>query len=902
MINSKKQMFIVIAVFTLILLLGTTTYAFFNYTRTGASNTIKVGRISFNTNQTRTINLTNVFPIDSSKVATDTENVGKVEITIVGDTDYTGGIEYLVSSEDAHLTVTRGQKRVIVPIGVNVDVTNLGEEKEDYFTAREDKDATMYKKIVGNTITGNQMLLVGYIKPNTTSGTIEGINGKVSITAYLNKDLISISDTYDGTESDTNGTTYNWVNNRVNLTTSEWNSLQSAGLSFKVKVEANEGIWVTGSVEEVIKKTAVMDNELSEFVIHDGGIDWSRTSGDDNGKGIYVKSETKDNEYPIMYYRGAVENNNVKFANQCWKIVRTTDTGGVKLLYNGEFSPTYVQGELLNKSSYVNVITPLSPNKYTFDSNDSTWNKIISTSNSNDPSFAFTVPDGDNYSITLTGTTGSSSGGTYYVYKNGEVIQTESGGGGTPFNYSQSLGSLTSNDIITVSLYGSGSITSPISIKFKIEQNSVPLTESSYHDAIKSFVFDESTKKWNSLPNPYTEVQLKVSVAEAGIYYINYTNPGGGFSIYKNDSYLSTSTGTNTMDKMELSPTDYITVRYYRPNLELSTPAEFAIYSSNDIGMSCRNTETGIKLIENGAPKTGFSFNVPGVYNSASYVGYMYGDTYVNHYRTVSDTYKYGASFEYTNGIYKLTEMGDGITNNRHYTCFNTTGICDGSDSGKIYYVDYVDNDTYYYIELLNGKSVEDAIHDMHTNGNESNVKQKLDIWFEQNLLPYADKLEDTVFCNNRDMNPYGGAEYTNFGWISNGGDLGTAYYFNGYGVPALANTIDFSCPKKDAFTVSSDKGNGLLKYPIGLIDIVDVMLAGGGATNYYLIGGSSFWTMSPGAFLKENAYVIQVTSKGEYVMYPTNWGGALRPYISLKSGQPIKSGTGTDMDPYVIE
>ena len=36
-----------------------------------------------------------------------------------------------------------------------------------------------------------------------------------------------------------------------------------------------------------------------------------------------------------MYYRGAVENNNVKFANFCWKIVRTTETGGIKLIYNG---------------------------------------------------------------------------------------------------------------------------------------------------------------------------------------------------------------------------------------------------------------------------------------------------------------------------------------------------------------------------------------------------------------------------------------------------------------------------------------------------------------------------------------------------------------------------------------
>ena len=45
MIKSKKQMITVIAVFALLLLVGGTTYAFFNYTRTGPGNTIGTGRI-----------------------------------------------------------------------------------------------------------------------------------------------------------------------------------------------------------------------------------------------------------------------------------------------------------------------------------------------------------------------------------------------------------------------------------------------------------------------------------------------------------------------------------------------------------------------------------------------------------------------------------------------------------------------------------------------------------------------------------------------------------------------------------------------------------------------------------------------------------------------------------------
>lgn len=55
----------------------------------------------------------------------------------------------------------------------------------------------------------------------------------------------------------------------------------------------------------------------------------------DTTSGIYEVYSTRNDTYPVYYYRGKVTNNNIKFANFCWKIVRTTSTGGVKLIYNG---------------------------------------------------------------------------------------------------------------------------------------------------------------------------------------------------------------------------------------------------------------------------------------------------------------------------------------------------------------------------------------------------------------------------------------------------------------------------------------------------------------------------------------------------------------------------------------
>ncbi len=63
-------------------------------------------------------------------------------------------------------------------------------------------------------------------------------------------------------------------------------------------------------------------------------IDFSKQSSDDGTKGIYTTTNT-ENGVPVYYYRGAVDNNHVLFANFCWRIVRTTETGGVKLIYDG---------------------------------------------------------------------------------------------------------------------------------------------------------------------------------------------------------------------------------------------------------------------------------------------------------------------------------------------------------------------------------------------------------------------------------------------------------------------------------------------------------------------------------------------------------------------------------------
>ena len=106
----------------------------------------------------------------------------------------------------------------------------------------------------------------------------------------------------------------------------------------RVKLEKSmEGeVYVVQTFYNMMKTLAVPDDERSTYVSASTGIDFGSAPSNMNGKGVYLRAPTKNDEYPVLYYRGEVDNNNVKFGGFCWKIVRTTSTGGVKLIYNGE--------------------------------------------------------------------------------------------------------------------------------------------------------------------------------------------------------------------------------------------------------------------------------------------------------------------------------------------------------------------------------------------------------------------------------------------------------------------------------------------------------------------------------------------------------------------------------------
>ena len=114
------------------------------------------------------------------------------------------------------------------------------------------------------------------------------------------------------------------------LDESETENITSGNISVNMKGTSSNNPNLTTEAE--IEKILLYDT-IKNAADTTTTIDFSKTSKASGTNGIYMTTDT-DSGKPVYYYRGNVDNR-VIFANFCWRIVRTTETGGVKLIYDG---------------------------------------------------------------------------------------------------------------------------------------------------------------------------------------------------------------------------------------------------------------------------------------------------------------------------------------------------------------------------------------------------------------------------------------------------------------------------------------------------------------------------------------------------------------------------------------
>ena len=326
------------------------------------------------------------------------------------------------------------------------------------------------------------------------------------------------------------------------------------------------------------------------------------------------------------------------------------------------------------------------------------------------------------------------------------------------------------------------------------------------------------------------------------------------------------------------------------------------------------------------------SYNLWGeyTYSSPSNGGYMYGEIMPEDWTRISasTTYNFSNDVSYENGTYTLlgdlatgsfpnAEVEAAAMTDHHYFCLDGATSC----STIAYVVEMnVTNSGYMtisYLPFSGYANIEAAKEAMFVNEHNSNAKTIIDNWFHDHLISKQDELEDTPFCNDRQM--FAGTLASkdtpaatldlfpnieqNFPSYASSFFMGARAYYEEFSITNYRPNL--GCDNvRDTFTVSDQIGNGKLTYPVALATSTERQLSGQAFDSYYPPSDmvrSSGTTMSP--------LMISDTDwnslGGGVYMDPgetAQQSGWYYPVVSLKYGAVISSGTGSLADPYVIQ
>ncbi len=233
----------------------------------------------------------------------------------------------------------------------------------------------------------------------------------------------------------------------------------------------------------------------------------------------------------------------------------------------------------------------------------------------------------------------------------------------------------------------------------------------------------------------------------------------------------------------------------------------------------------------------------------------------------------------------------------------NSTTAAFARYSGSSYTSTFNDNyNDNAYIGFMYGATGASDYASTHANTNKSTILTNLETWYTNNLASYADKLADTIWCNDKSTVSGG------LGYGTNETDYAAYNRLASTKQPTLKCPNDNNGGKLSKFTVDdTTNGNGNLTYKIGLLTADEIAFSGSIAYTYnrstYLqenTGTTWWWSLSPIRFGGGNAVVWGVYS-GRLDNYGVGVDGGLRPAISLISSTSV-TGNGTSDNPYVVK
>ena len=198
-----------------------------------------------------------------------------------------------------------------------------------------------------------------------------------------------------------------------------------------------------------------------------------------------------------------------------------------------------------------------------------------------------------------------------------------------------------------------------------------------------------------------------------------------------------------------------------------------------------------------------------------------------------------------------------------------------------------------------------------HGTSQSSDIKTYLDNWYANytDLNKTGTKITDQIYCNDRTASTSDDTySTTNYTTLTSWNSTETTYYYGAYGRIVKDNNPMLTCAvDSDRFTVNKikGKGNSSLTYPIGLITIDELEMAGTNLskrnTSYYLHTGASYWAGSPFVFSGSDSSVFELDPiNGLNDGFVDTRSNGARGVVSLSSESKLL-GSGTYNDVYTV-
>ena len=202
------------------------------------------------------------------------------------------------------------------------------------------------------------------------------------------------------------------------------------------------------------------------------------------------------------------------------------------------------------------------------------------------------------------------------------------------------------------------------------------------------------------------------------------------------------------------------------------------------------------------------------------------------------------------------------------------------------------------------------TIGEQHGTSQSSDIKTYLDNWYANytDLNKTGTKITDQIYCNDRTAST-SNVSYstTNYTTLTSWNSKGTLYFYGANGRISNDNNPMLTCAvDSDRFTVNkiNGKGNSALTYPIGLITIDEVEMAGNNfnesVKSHYLYTGAHYWTGTPAAFDGDFSFEYSAMDEGGFSMSDVGIRFAARGVVSLSSESKLL-GSGTYNDVYIV-